>query len=107
MGGQTALNCALSLYESGVLDKHSVELIGASLESLLVAAGRASTAFAVRAVPTLLALIFLDAAIDWNGAKGAAFAVLASSSLAVIGFYVAILNLKEIRIEVEPEGDRG
>ncbi len=85
----------------------AVELIGASLESLLVSAGRASTAFAVRAVPTLLALIFLDAAIDWNGAKGAAFAVLASSSLAVIGFYVAILNLKEIRIEVEPEGDRG
>ncbi|MEM6857542.1 MAG: lipopolysaccharide biosynthesis protein [Pseudomonadota bacterium] len=81
----------------------AVELIGASLESLLVSAGRAGTAFAVRAVPTVLALVFLEAAIDWNGAKGAAFAVLASSSLAVIGFYVAILNLSEIRIEVELE----
>ena len=82
----------------------AVELIGASLESLLVSAGRAGTAFVVRAVPTVLALVFLGAAIDWLGAKGAAFAVLSSSSLAVIGFYVAILNLSEIRIEVEPEG---
>jgi O-antigen/teichoic acid export membrane protein len=80
----------------------AVELIGASLESLLVSAGRAGTAFIVRAVPTVLALVFLDAAIDWLGAKGAAFAVLGSSSLAVIGFYIAILNLSEIRIEMEP-----
>ena len=80
----------------------AVELIGASLESLLVSAGRAGTAFIVRAVPTVLALVLLDAAVDWNGAKGAAFAVLGSSSLAVIGFYVALLNLSEIRIEVEP-----
>ena len=81
----------------------AVELIGASLESLLVSAGRAGTAFLVRAVPTIMALVFLEAAIEWNGAKGAAFAVLGSSSLAVIGFYVAILNLSEIRIEVEPQ----
>ncbi|MEL6529677.1 MAG: lipopolysaccharide biosynthesis protein [Pseudomonadota bacterium] len=81
----------------------AVELVGASLESLLVSAGRAGTAFLVRAVPTLIALLALDAAIDWNGAKGAAFAVLGSSSLAVIGFYVAILNLREIRFVVEAE----
>lgn len=79
----------------------AVELVGASLESLLVSAGKAHTAFLVRAVPTILALVLLDAAIDWNGAKGAAFAVLGSSSLAVIGFYVAILNLQQIRITVE------
>ena len=82
----------------------AVELVGASLESLLVSAGKAHTAFLVRAVPTVLALVLLDAAIDWNGAKGAAFAVLGSSSLAVIGFYVAILNLQQIRIRIEPEG---
>ncbi|MES2984364.1 MAG: carbamoyl-phosphate synthase large subunit [Pseudomonadota bacterium] len=34
MGGQTALNCAKSLAESGVLAKHNVELIGANLESI-------------------------------------------------------------------------
>ncbi|MEM7690665.1 MAG: lipopolysaccharide biosynthesis protein [Pseudomonadota bacterium] len=84
----------------------AVELIGASLESLLVSAGRAGTAFLVRAVPTVLALVLLDTAIAWNGAKGAAFAVLGSSSLAVIGFYVAILNLKEIRIQLEPEANK-
>jgi len=81
----------------------AVELVGASLESLLVSAGRAHVAFIVRAVPTLLALVLLDTAIDWNGAKGAAFAVLGSSSLAVIGFYVAIVNSRELRFVVEEE----
>jgi O-antigen/teichoic acid export membrane protein len=85
----------------------AVELVGASLESLLVSAGKAHVTFIVRAVPTVLALVFLDAAIDWNGAKGAAFAMLGSSSLAVIGFYVAILNLSQIRLVVEPEDDSG
>ena len=35
----------------------AIELVGASLESLLVSAGRAGTAFLVRAVPTVLALL--------------------------------------------------
>jgi len=81
----------------------AVELVGASLESLLVSAGRAGTAFVVRAAPTLLAFGLLDLAIGWNGALGAAFTVLGSSALAVIGFYVAILNLHEIKIVVEPD----
>ncbi|MEZ5692134.1 MAG: carbamoyl-phosphate synthase large subunit [Rickettsiales bacterium] len=34
MGGQTALNCAKALAESGVLKKHNVELIGAKLDSI-------------------------------------------------------------------------
>lgn len=34
MGGQTALNCALSLKKMGVLDKFSVELIGATAEAI-------------------------------------------------------------------------
>lgn len=85
----------------------AVELVGASLESLLVSAGKAHTAFFVRAVPTILALILLDAAIDWNGAKGAAFAVLGSSALSVIGFYVAMLNLQQIHITVDsPEEEK-
>lgn len=81
----------------------AVELVGASLESLLVSAGKAHVSFIVRAVPTVLALLLLEAAIDWNGAKGAAFAMLGSSSLAVIGFYVAILNLSQIRLVVEDD----
>ncbi len=34
MGGQTALNCAKALAESGVLKKYNVELIGANLEAI-------------------------------------------------------------------------
>ncbi len=34
MGGQTALNCALSLKKMGVLDKFNVELIGATAEAI-------------------------------------------------------------------------
>jgi carbamoyl-phosphate synthase large subunit len=40
MGGQTALNLAVSLAESGVLDKYDVELIGAKLPSIKMAEDR-------------------------------------------------------------------
>lgn len=34
LGGQTALNCAMSLAAAGVLDKYGVELIGANIEAI-------------------------------------------------------------------------
>jgi len=34
LGGQTALNTAVALYENGVLEKYSVELIGADFEAI-------------------------------------------------------------------------
>ncbi len=34
LGGQTALNAAISLYEAGVLEKYGVELIGASVDAI-------------------------------------------------------------------------
>ena len=40
MGGQTALNCALDLADHGVLEKHGVELIGASREAIRMAEDR-------------------------------------------------------------------
>ncbi len=80
----------------------AIELVGASLESLLVSAGRAGTAFLTRAAPTLLAMALLQTAMEWNGLKGAAFTVLGSSALAVIGFYVAVLSLAKIRITIDP-----
>jgi carbamoyl-phosphate synthase large subunit len=40
MGGQTALNCAKTLAETGVLEKHGVELIGANLEAINKAENR-------------------------------------------------------------------
>jgi O-antigen/teichoic acid export membrane protein len=82
----------------------AVELVGASLESLLVSAGKAHVAFLVRLFPTILALVMLELAIDWKGAQGAGFAVLGSSVLTVVGFYLAIVNLKQFRlVVVEPD----
>jgi O-antigen/teichoic acid export membrane protein len=83
----------------------AVELVGASLESLLISAGKAHVAFLVRLFPTLLALLMLEAAIDWKGAEGAGLAVLGSSVLAVVGFYVAMVNLKQFRLVVEPDDE--
>ncbi|MXO87003.1 oligosaccharide flippase family protein [Altererythrobacter aurantiacus] len=83
----------------------AIELVGASLESLLVSAERAGTAFLVRAIPLALAIIFMEAAMDWNGIKGAALAVMFASALAVIGFWVAILSQSRIRIVIEPSGE--
>ena len=40
MGGQTALNTALSLYNDGTLEKHGVEMIGARTESIEMAEDR-------------------------------------------------------------------
>jgi carbamoyl-phosphate synthase large subunit len=40
MGGQTALNTALDLYESGVLDKYGVEMIGAKAGAIAKAEDR-------------------------------------------------------------------
>jgi carbamoyl-phosphate synthase large subunit len=40
MGGQTALNCALDLVREGVLERHGVELIGASREAIDMAEDR-------------------------------------------------------------------
>src|SRR4026209_2813012 len=34
LGGQTALNTAVALHESGVLDKYGVELIGADIDAI-------------------------------------------------------------------------
>lgn len=40
MGGQTALNCALDLAREGVLERHGVEMIGASKEAIDMAEDR-------------------------------------------------------------------
>ena len=42
LGGQTALNVAVALYESGVLDKFGVEMIGATCEAIHTAEDRST-----------------------------------------------------------------
>ncbi|MDE6782951.1 MAG: carbamoyl-phosphate synthase large subunit, partial [Paramuribaculum sp.] len=39
-GGQTALNCGTELYESGVLDKYGVKVLGTSVEAIMVTEDR-------------------------------------------------------------------
>ena len=48
IGGQTALNLAVELAESGVLERHGVQLIGARLEAILEAEDRERFAAAMR-----------------------------------------------------------
>src|ERR1035437_350139 len=50
VGGQTALNLAVELAESGILEKYGVELIGASLRAIKVAEDRLQFKDAIRKV---------------------------------------------------------
>src|SRR5688500_14838138 len=50
MGGQTALNVAMKLYDSGVLAKHDVHLIGADARAIRMAEDRGEFADAMRRI---------------------------------------------------------
>src|SRR4051795_13291172 len=52
LGGQTALNCAMSLAQAGVLEKYGVELIGASIEAIEKGENRESFKRIVEGLPT-------------------------------------------------------
>ncbi len=84
----------------------AIELVGASLESLLVSAGRAGTALIARAIPMMFGFALLERALDWQGLKGAAFAMLGISALTLIGFLIAVLSLQSIKIIVASPSDR-
>ncbi len=51
LGGQTALNTAMSLAEAGVLEKYGVELIGASIEAIEKGENRESFKRVVESLP--------------------------------------------------------
>jgi carbamoyl-phosphate synthase large subunit len=51
LGGQTALNCAMSLDAAGVLDRYDVELIGASIEAIEKGENRESFKQIVEGLP--------------------------------------------------------
>jgi carbamoyl-phosphate synthase large subunit len=50
MGGQTALNVAMKLYENGVLEKYGVQLIGADSRAIAMAEDRGQFADAMRRI---------------------------------------------------------
>ncbi len=67
----------------------AVELVGASLEALLLARGKAMTNFLLRAVPTVIGLLALGWLIAVHGVAGASMAVLGASTATVVGLYLA------------------
>ncbi|MGH3484756.1 MAG: carbamoyl-phosphate synthase large subunit [Nocardioidaceae bacterium] len=52
LGGQTALNTAVQLAETGILDEHNVELIGASIEAIESGENRQSFKRIVESLPS-------------------------------------------------------
>jgi carbamoyl-phosphate synthase large subunit len=63
LGGQTALNLALKLAKAGVLEKHGVELIGASVEAIRKAEDRELFNAAMRKIGLSVARSFLARSI--------------------------------------------
>lgn len=59
MGGQTALNCAMELAKSGVLEKYNIELIGASPEAIEKAEDRLKFKEAMDKIGLSLSLIHI------------------------------------------------
>lgn len=72
----------------------AIELAGASFEALLVARGWAFTNFALRAVPTGMALLALVFLVDIHGAAAAGMTVLGASIATVTGLYLVNRHLE-------------
>ena len=49
-GGQTALNCGVSLYKKGILKKHNVEILGSPISTIILAEDRQEFADRLRAL---------------------------------------------------------
>ncbi|HSK11098.1 MAG TPA: carbamoyl-phosphate synthase large subunit, partial [Vicinamibacterales bacterium] len=98
VGGQTALNLAVSLAKSGVLERYGVRLIGASLEAIEVAEDRLRFREAMRAVgvkvPESGLARTLDEAIGLAGFVGFPAIIRPSFTLGGVGGGIAY-NLDE------------
>ena len=87
MGGQTALNCALDLHRHGVLERHGVELIGASPEAIDKAEDRqkfkeAMTRIGLGSARSAIAHSLEEA---WVGQKSVGFPVIIRPSFTLGG----------------------
>ncbi|MBW8820405.1 MAG: carbamoyl-phosphate synthase large subunit, partial [Streptomyces sp.] len=74
LGGQTALNLAVALHDSGALERHGVELIGADIEAIQRGEDRQRFKDIVRTVggevPSSLVCRTLDEAIEFAASVG-------------------------------------
>ena len=100
VGGQTAINLAMSLYESGTLDKYGVKLIGANYEAITKAEDRQLFKEAMNRIGVEVARSgyagSLDEALDLAGGIGYPIAVRPSFTLGGTGGGIAF-NVEELR----------
>ena len=102
MGGQTALNCALDLVKHGVLQKYSVDLIGASREAIDKAEDRELFDKAMQRIGLETARSgiahSLDQAIDVHAKRGIGFPCIIRPSFTLGGTGGGIAyNMEEYR----------
>ncbi len=100
VGGQTALNLAVDLAEHGVLERHGVHLIGASIEAIKVAEDRQKFKDAMRSigidVPESVYAKTIDQALDAAQRLGFPAIIRPSFTLGGVGGGIAY-NVEEFR----------
>jgi carbamoyl-phosphate synthase large subunit len=100
VGGQTALNLAVALADRGVLDRHGVRLIGASVSAIRVAEDRLKFKEAMRSigveVPESAYAKSLDQAIEAAERLGFPLIIRPSFTLGGVGGGIAY-NIEEFR----------
>ncbi len=87
MGGQTALNCALDLVREGVLEKHGVQMIGASREAIDMAEDREQFRVAMNEIGLSTPKSFIAHSLEeaWQGQSQIGFPVIIRPSFTMGG----------------------
>ncbi len=100
VGGQTALNLAVALSENGTLEKYGVELIGASVDAIMLAEDRLKFREAMREigadVPESRYVRNMEEAVDAVDALGFPIIIRPSFTLGGVGGGIAY-NIEELR----------
>ncbi len=114
MGGQTALNCALDLADHGVLEKHGVQLIGASREAIRMAEDRELFRVAMREIgldcPKAEVARSLEQAIEIQATVGYPTIIRPSFTLGGSGGGIAynreeLVDIVKRGLELSPTGE--
>ncbi len=97
MGGQTALNCALDLAREGVLQKHGVELIGASREAIDMAEDRDQFKKAMAEIGLMTPQSFIAHSLEeaWQGQAQIGYPIIIRPSFTMGGSGGGIAYNKE------------
>jgi len=87
MGGQTALNCALDLVREGVLEKHGVQMIGATREAIDMAEDREKFRVAMTEIGLKTPRAFIAHSVEeaWQGQSQIGFPTIIRPSFTMGG----------------------